>query len=52
MKMERRSLVESSQTRTSLRCTGLSGAQAGSAVKSLLSGIDEGDMAKNLQTVR
>jgi hypothetical protein len=30
----------------------MSGAQAGSTVKSLLSGIDVGDVAKNHQTIR
>jgi hypothetical protein len=52
-------LIKSSQTCTSLRCTGLStvhrtvsGAQAGSAAKSLLSGISEGTVAKNHRTIR
>jgi hypothetical protein len=59
IKKKRRSLAESSQTCTSLRCIGLSGvhwtvsgAQASSAAKSPLSGIGEGDVAKNHRTVR
>jgi hypothetical protein len=53
MKLDWRSLAKSSQTCTSLRCTGLSsvhrtvsGAQAGSAAKLPLSGIGEGVVAK------
>jgi hypothetical protein len=42
MKLDWRSLAKSSQTCTSLRCTGMSGAQAGPAANSLLSGIGEG----------
>jgi hypothetical protein len=55
MKLDWRSLAKSSQTCTSLRCTGLSGVhrtQAGSAAKSLLSGIGEGAVAKNHRTAR
>jgi hypothetical protein len=51
-------VAESSQSCASLQCTRLSGvhrtlsgAQAGSAAKSLLSGIGGGDVAKNHQTV-
>jgi hypothetical protein len=47
-------LAKSSQTCTSLRCTGLSGvsgAQAGPTANSLLSRIGEGTVAKNHQTV-
>jgi hypothetical protein len=40
------------QTCTSFRGTGLSGAQVGSAMNSLLSGITEGAMAKIHRTVR
>jgi hypothetical protein len=51
--------MKSSQTCTSLQCTRLSGmhrtvsgAQAGPAANLLLSGIDEGVVAKNHRTVR
>jgi hypothetical protein len=57
MKLDWRSLAKSSQTCTSLQCTGLSGvhrtvsgAQTGSAAKSLLSGIGDGAVAKNHRT--
>jgi hypothetical protein len=59
MRLDWRSLAKSSQTCTSLRCTGLSGvhrtvsgAQDGSATNSLLSGIVEGAAAKIHRTVR
>jgi hypothetical protein len=52
MKLDRRSLAKSSQTCTSLRRTELSGAQAGPAANSLLSGIGEGAVAKHHRTVR
>jgi hypothetical protein len=59
MKLDWRSLAKSNQTSTSLRYTGLSGvhrivsgAQAGPAANSLLSGISEGIVAKNHRTVQ
>jgi hypothetical protein len=59
MRLDWRSLAKSSQTCTSLRCTGLSGvhrivsdAQAGAATNSLLSGIAKDTLAKIHWTVR
>jgi hypothetical protein len=59
MRLDWRSLAKYSQTCTNLRCTGLSGvhrtvsgAQAGSVVNSLLSGIAEGTTAKIHRTFR
>jgi hypothetical protein len=45
-------LAKFSQTSTNLWCTGLSGAQVGSATNSSLSGKSEGATAKNHRTVR
>jgi hypothetical protein len=52
MRLDWSSLAMYNQTCTSFRGTGLSGAQVGSAMNSLLSGITEGAMAKIHRTVR
>jgi hypothetical protein len=51
MRLDWSSLAMYSQTCTSLRCTELSGAQAGSATNLLLSGIAEGAAAKIHRTI-